>query len=81
MKNGVLIIQLFLHKNHDFRFPPPKGELFHPNFTFLFLFHYSSSSPEKSSRPPPPRPPSPPLTEESQKSNRGTKLVYTVKMT
>lgn len=42
-----------------FVFPPPKVELFHPNFTFLFLFHYSSSSPEKSPRPPPPVPPLP----------------------
>ena len=43
-----------------------------PLFLFISREELSSSAP---------RPPSPPLTEESQKSNRGTKLVYTVKMT
>lgn len=56
---GFWSFHYFFTKIIIFVFPPPKVELFHPNFTFLFLFHYSSSSPEKSPRPPPPVPPLP----------------------
>ena len=56
---GFWSFHYFFTKIMIFVFPPPKGELFHPNFTFLFLFHYCSSFPEKSPRPPPPVPPLP----------------------
>ena len=44
---GFWSFHYFFTKIMTFVFPPPKGELFYPDFTFLFLFHYSSSSPEK----------------------------------
>ena len=80
-KNGVLIIPLFLHQNHDFRFSTTKSGIISSKFYVfipfpLFLF-ISREEPSSSA----PRPPSPLLTKESQKSNRGAKLVYTVRVT
>lgn len=78
---GFWSFHYFFTKIMIFVFPPPKGWIISSKFyvfiPFPFFLFISREEPSSSA----PRSPSPPLTEESQNSNRGTKLVYTVRMT